>query len=86
MRTNLLRYLGIYLFLLFFYLLSYFFSLAFRVFKKYQKRIRKKDNETLYYIFLANKKLALLSAKRACKGGIIMKKIIYCFALYEVSN
>jgi len=25
--------------------------------------------------------------ERACiKGGIIMKKIVYCFALYELSN
>ena len=36
--------------------------------------------------FLANKKPAWLSAKRACKGGIIMKKIVYCFALHELNN
>ena len=54
--------------------------------KQIPKEVRKKESETLHYKFLANKKPALLSAKRACKGGIIMKKIVYCFALHELNN
>jgi len=86
MWANILKGMVFIFLFLFFYFLSYFLSLIFVVLKKYQKRLVKKKVKLYTINFLANKKPALLSAKRACKGGIIMKKIVYCFALHELNN